>query len=211
MTQPKTVFRFTASVLLASTAVFAPAANAATSDTAAEMSTTATSSQSDGKTHVEYRSTADRAAFDKFGQYIHVSKDGTIAETIPKNERRNDPDAAKRIDEFVSLANNADANRKNPPITAYGNETKVSGWGPIQRVYISHTLLSKATKVLSAGGGAAGIVALLAAEGISGPAGWVAAGLTALVGAGNLCDWNDQGIIIWQVPGLPVPACTPQS
>lgn len=162
------------------------------------------------KTHIEYRSEADRLAFEKLGQYIHTSEDGTVSAIIPEGVRRNNNDDVKRVDEFVEIVNMAHDDGKTPTITTYGNETKIEGWGPIQRVYISHDTLSKVNKVLGAGGGVAGVAAILASEAIAGPAGGVAAGLTALIAAGNLCDWNDHGIIIWKVPRLPTPACTPQ-
>lgn len=210
MSHRTTMTRCALAALVASTVALAPTAQAAPSENHTEPSAADTAARQDGKTHIEYRSEADRLAFEKLGQYIQTSDDGTVSENIPDNVRHSHKDAADRIDEFVNAANAAHADGKNPPVTTYGNETKIDGWGPIQRIYISHDALSKVTKVVGAGGGAAGIAAVLASEGIAGPAGWVAAGLTALAAAGSLCDWNDQGIIIWQIPGAPLPACTPQ-
>lgn len=209
MMRRSTIVRRGITVAVACTFIFAPAAQAAPANNSAKPTNSAASSH-DEKTRIEYRSEADRLAFEKLGRYIHTSDDGTVSENIPDVERRANKDAAARIDEFISIANASQANGETPPITTYGNETKIDGWGPVERVYISHDALSKVSKVVGAGGGIAGVAAVLASEGIAGPAGWVAAGLTALAAAGNLCDWNDQGIIIWRVPGLPVPACTPQ-
>lgn len=75
-------------------------------------------------------------------------------------------------------------------------------------------MVSKATKIFTAGGAAGAVTKEIIAEGLAASvAGWVAVGLGALVAAGALCDWNDQGIILWQnpVPGMNPPyVCTPQ-
>lgn len=200
------------SIAAALVCIFAltPAAHASAADGPAKEAVNSPSVQNGGKTSIEYRSEKDRAAFEKFGRYIHATDDGNISENIPEKERQADKDAASRIDEFVHIANAKQGKGEALPVTTYGNETKIDNWGPIVKVYISHALLSKVNKVLGAGGGVAGVSALLVSEGLAGPAGWVAAGLTALVAAGNLCDWNDQGIVIWKVPGVAVPACVPQ-
>lgn len=214
MHQYTNIIRRTLAALIASSVTLAPAANATVPENHREPSASDATAQQDGNTHIEYRSEEDRLAFEKLGKFIHTSDNGTVTETIPGSVRRSHRDASKRIEEFVNVANMAQAEGKNIPVTTYGNENKVDGWGPIQKVYISHDTLNKILKIIGAGGGAAAVTEKIAAElviaGLSGPAGWVAVGLAALFGAGVLCDWNDQGIIIWKIPGAPLPGCIPQ-
>ncbi|KAB3522764.1 hypothetical protein GC425_04715 [Corynebacterium sp. zg254] len=204
-----TISRYTAIALASTALVFVPAAQAAPV-TSNQSNQQDAGQDAQGTTRIEYRSEEDRLAFEKLGRYIKVSEDGTVSAHIPSNVRHSNEDAADRIDEFVAIANGVSTSDDTPTITTYGNETKIDRWGPIEKVYISHDVLSKVNKLVTAGADVAGITSLLVAEGLSGPIGWVAAGVMALAGAGSLCDWNDQGIIIWQVPGVPVPACTPQ-
>ena len=199
-----------AATLAAFTISLSPVAHATPSADHSESQSSRTQYSHDGKSRIEYRSAKDREAFEKFGRYIKVSTDGTLSEEIPASQRKNDRDAAKRIDEFVEIANQKHSGGKSSPITFYGNETKIDHWGPIQKVYLSHDVVNKATKLAGLADGASAIAGMLVAEGLTGLPGWIVAGLTALIAAGNVCDWNDQGIIIWQVPGVPVPECTPQ-
>lgn len=213
MTMTKRVL-ITALTAVAATTISVPSAQATTQSNSVEKESTVSSPlpvEEAGETRIEYRSPQDKEAFEKFGKYISYDDAGIATANIPEDQRAANPDLVGRIDEFVSLSNSAVDPEGYPRIVTYGNETKVDNLGPIQKVYLSHDLISKVNKVIGAGGGVAGVAAVLASEAIAGPAGWVAAGLTALAAAGNLCDWNDQGIIIWQapIPGAP-PVCTPQ-
>ncbi len=165
--------------------------------------------------YVEYRSEADRDAFEKLGRYIKYDDKGIATAEIPEDVRAANRDGSSRIDEFIQQNNSAVDPAGHPTFTTYGNETKISHWGPITKVYLSHNVVSKAIKVLTAGGAASAVTKEIIAEGVAASvAGWVAVGLAALVGAGALCDWNDQGIIIWQNPIPTVQPrflCTPQS
>lgn len=202
------------SLILAAGVVAVPSAQAVPMDDFAKTKPVASSPvqvEESGETRVEYRSPQDREAFEKFGEYISYDENGIGTARIPKTQRDAFPDLAGRIDEFLEISNATVDPEGHPRFVTYGNETKVDNWGPVTKVYLSHDVISKVNKVIGAGGGVAAVIAVLPEELAAGPAGWVAAGLTVLVAAGNLCDWNDQGIIIWRapIPNTP-PVCTPQ-
>ncbi|MDK7139157.1 hypothetical protein QP414_07530 [Corynebacterium simulans] len=189
-------------------------ATEATHNQTTKASTSKLPVEESDKTYVEYRSEADREAFEKLGQYIEYDEKGLATAVIPADVRSANKDGATRIDEFIQQNNSAVDPAGHPTFTTYGNETKVSHWGPVVKVYLSHNVVSKATKIFTAGGAAGAVTKEIIAEGLAASvAGWVAVGLGALVAAGALCDWNDQGIILWQnpVPGMNPPyVCTPQ-